>query len=965
MKKQKIEEYPKIEDNMLEINLKQGLTNEEAINRQKKYGLNELKKTKKINPFLVYLSQFKDVLVIILLCASLLSYIFAIISGSKHNWNFNSELVVEFVEPSIILFVVLTNSLIGAIQEIKSAKAVDALSKLNPLQAKVVRNGVLVSIDSKDVTIGDVVMLEAGDVVPADGYLLFSSNLSAIESSLTGESEPSIKDYLSERDFSLPLADRKFMVYSSSIIATGTAYYVVSAIGSQTELGKISALVNQQKEAMSPLQIKINKLGKIFGYVGIALFLGSMLMQILFAIPNTSHYKELYFWSTVIVNGVSLAVAAIPEGLIAFTSIILAIGVQRMAKKKAIVKDLMAVESLGSCAVICSDKTGTLTQNKMTIVDLYNLENDKLTNSQMNNNYLKLIEFGSLCSEANLSFEDNEYKPVGDPTEVSFLYELEKYSQYKTKTELVSQYERIHVWPFDSYRKLMTSINKINDKFMVIVKGAPDVLINKTTLEKNNKEKVLKVNNEWANQAYRVLAIASKEISKKELDELFLKNNDYQLNYLENNLSFDGLVAMIDPPREEAKAAISICRQAGIKTVMITGDNINTAIAIAKSLNIYNDGDLAISGLELEKISDDELTNNIDKYSVYARVKPEDKLRIVNAWQKRNQVVAMTGDGVNDAPALKASRIGCAMGITGTEASKQAANMILADDNFTTIVSAVKNGRSIYQKIKNVIQNLLITSIAEVILVFLGLLIFKFVFKDWSELKGKEIYILSATQLLWINLFTHGFPAIALGLQNSKEDYMNKRPISKYESIFANGMGWNTLWQGIIIGILSMVGYYLGALWAKNNGDSGENIIRAASTIAFLVLGITATFNSINLMSKKPVIMSNPFYYWKVYASVIFSLFFLLLVAFINKISVVFKGYERLENSPTLIAYGLGLPLILIPIYFIHKIILLLIEKKNQKQNTIKNFEMILTPRERKQAKKKVKFKQKFLSFSN
>lgn len=952
MKKQKIEEYPKIEDNMLEINLKQGLTNEEAINRQKKYGLNELKKTKKINPFLVYLSQFKDVLVIILLCASLLSYIFAIISGSKHNWNFNSELVVEFVEPSIILFVVLTNSLIGAIQEIKSAKAVDALSKLNPLQAKVVRNGVLVSIDSKDVTIGDVVMLEAGDVVPADGYLLFSSNLSAIESSLTGESEPSIKDYLSERDFSLPLADRKFMVYSSSIIATGTAYYVVSAIGSQTELGKISALVSQQKEAMSPLQIKINKLGKIFGYVGIALFLGSMLMQILFAIPNTSHYKELYFWSTVIVNGVSLAVAAIPEGLIAFTSIILAIGVQRMAKKKAIVKDLMAVESLGSCAVICSDKTGTLTQNKMTIVDLYNLENDKLTNSQMNNNYLKLIEFGSLCSEANLSFEDNEYKPVGDPTEVSFLYELEKYSQYKTKTELVSQYERIHVWPFDSDRKLMTSINKINDKFMVIVKGAPDVLINKTTLEKNNKEKVLKVNNEWANQAYRVLAIASKEISKKELDELFLKNNDYQLNYLENNLSFDGLVAMIDPPREEAKAAISICRQAGIKPVMITGDNINTAIAIAKSLNIYNDGDLAISGLELEKISDDELTNNIDKYSVYARVKPEDKLRIVNAWQKRNQVVAMTGDGVNDAPALKASDIGCAMGITGTEASKQAANMILADDNFTTIVSAVKNGRSIYQKIKNVIQNLLITSIAEVILVFLGLLIFKFVFKDWSELKGKEIYILSATQLLWINLFTHGFPAIALGLQNSKEDYMNKRPISKYESIFANGMGWNTLWQGIIIGILSMVGYYLGALWAKNNGDSGENIIRAASTIAFLVLGITATFNSINLMSKKPVIMSNPFYYWKVYASVIFSLFFLLLVAFINKISVVFKGYERLENSPTLIAYGLGLPLILIPIYFIHKIILLLIEKKNQKQNTIKNFEMILTPRERKQAKK-------------
>ncbi|WP_330463216.1 cation-translocating P-type ATPase [Metamycoplasma gateae] len=952
MKKKKEMIYPEVGNELLQTNIKKGLTTEEAESRKKIYGNNEIKKSKKVNPFLVYLGQFKDILVIILMCAAMLSYIFALISASRHNWVFDTELIVEFIEPSIILFVVLTNSLVGAIQEIKSAKAVDALSKLNPLQAKVVRNGILISIDSKDVTIGDIVMLEAGDVVPADGYLLFSSNLSSIESSLTGESEPSLKDHLAPRDMQLPLADRKFMLYSSSIIATGVGYYVVSAIGQQTELGKISSLVSQQKEAMSPLQIKINKLGKIFGYVGIALFLGSMIMQILFAIPNTAHYKELYFWSTVIINGVSLAVAAIPEGLIAFTSIILAIGVQRMAKKRAIVKDLMAVESLGSCAVICSDKTGTLTQNKMTIIDLYNLDDKKFSNNQINNNYLKLIEYGSLCSEANLSLENNEYKPVGDPTEVSFLYELEKYSSFKTKKELEKQYERIHVLPFDSDRKLMTSINKIDNKLKVIIKGAPDVLINRTLLDEKSKDKVLEINNEWANNAYRVLAIASKEITKKELDILLTKDLDYQLDFLENNLNFDGLVAMIDPPREEAKDAIAVCKMSGIKPVMITGDNINTAVAIAKSLNIYNEGDLAITGSQLENLSDEELTNNIDKYSVYARVKPEDKLRIVNAWQKRNQVVAMTGDGVNDAPALKASDIGCAMGITGTEASKQAANMILADDNFSTIVSAVKNGRSIYQKIKNVIQNLLITSIAEVILVFFGLLIFKFVFKDWEPLKGKDIYILSATQLLWINLFTHGFPAIALGLQNSKEDYMNKRPISKYESIFANGMGWNTLWQGTLIGILSMISYYLGALWSFNNNDTGEDIIRSASTIAFLVLGITATFNSINLMSKKPIIMSNPFYYWKVYASVIFSLAFLLLVAFVKKITVVFKGYENLINSPTLLAYGLGLPLILIPIYFVHKMFLLLLEKKKNKSNLIKDFQMILSPKERKMLKK-------------
>ena len=388
---------------------------------------------------------------------------------------------------------------------------------------------------------------------------------------------------------------------------------------------------------------------------------------------------------------------------------------------------------------------------------------------------------------------------------------------------------------------------------------------------------------------------------------------------------------MIDPPRETSKEAIAICKSAGIKPIMITGDNIKTAIAIAKQLGIYQDGDLALTGIELNKLSDDELNANIEKYSVYARVAPEDKIRIVHAWQTKNQVVAMTGDGVNDAPALKAADIGCAMGITGTEVSKQAANMVLADDNFATVVKAVENGRSIYQKIKNVIHNLLITSIAEIILVFFGLLIFKGIFKNEINAltisnPNFEFYILGATQLLWINLFTHGFPAIALGLQDSKENYMKNKPIPKSQSIFANGMGINMLWQGILVGIISLIGYYLGASLAIKNGKT-SHFVEYGSTCAFLVLGICATFNAINLMSKKPIFMSNPLFYWKVYASVIFSLSALFIVSFISKIAIAFKITSDLSSNSTLIAYSLGLPLTLIPIYLTYKISVMLINK--------------------------------------
>ena len=925
----------------LNTNIEKGLNNDEVKKRQEIFGKNELAIKKKKNPFLIYLSQFKDLLVIILLCATLLSYIMSIIQGFQVKWKYSTELLISFIEPSIILFVVLTNSLIGAIQEIKSEQAIEGLKKLNPLYSKVKRNGNLISILSSEITIGDIVFLEAGDIVPADGILLNSYNLKVIESSLTGESEPVEKDYKFPKNDNLSISERKCALFSSSIISLGTATLLVEQIGENTELGKISRLVKQEKEALTPLQIKINKLGKIFGFSGVALFLLSMLIQIIYHALAKQSFANPIFWSTIFINGISLAVAAIPEGLVAFSSIILAIGIQKMAKHNAIVKSLMAVESLGSCSIICSDKTGTLTQNKMTIVNTY-IPNSKYSFSSITkeNKYLNLIEYGSLCLEANLIKENNVYKEVGDPTEIAFLYALENMSQTKSKKELEQKYPRLFSLPFDSDRKLMSSINRINDETIVIVKGAPDVLINKCTNLSPKETNELKTKiQEWSNNSYRVLMIAIKKITSSNMNELKALKNHELYNLVENKLDFIGLVAMIDPPRETSKESIRLCLNAGIKPIMITGDNINTAIAIAKELGIYHEGDLAIDGTKLKELSDGELFKNIEKYSVYARAIPEDKIRIVHAWQRKNQVVAMTGDGVNDAPALKAAEIGCAMGITGTEAAKEASDMILADDNFSTVVKAVENGRSIYQKIKNVIQNLLITSIAEIILVFFGLIIFKLIFKQEiiSNIKNDpnfDLYILSATQLLWINLFTHGFPAIALGLQESKENYMNDKPIPKNESIFAKGMGINTLWQGILMGILSLIGYYLGAKLAIQQNMT-QKFVEYGSTAAFLILGICATFNAINLMSKKPLILQNPLFYWKVYLSVFISLFFLFIVSFIKKINSAFKISSDLLTNSKLILISLGIPLILIPIYFSHKIILMMI-KQHQKTKIVK-----------------------------
>ncbi|MBU4691046.1 cation-translocating P-type ATPase [Mycoplasma zalophi] len=925
--------------NDLNTNPKLGLNDDQIIINQNKYGKNILEEKKKKSIFLFFLEQFKDLMVVLLLIATVISFGLAIYQGIYENWSWNSELTISFIEPFIILIVVVTNAIVGTVQEIKSQKAVDSLKNMSPMMSKVIRNGKLQNIKSEDIVVGDILFIESGDVVGADGILVESNNLYCIESSLTGESLPSEKNANEIHDFNSPIAEQKFKVFSSSSVSNGTGLVLVTEVGKNTEIGKISNLLNEQETNLTPLQLKINKLGKIFGYSGIILFVFSLIAQIIFQVTDTGNLKSTGFWSSSLVNSISLAVAAIPEGLVAFTTIILSLSVKQMANENAIVKNLMAVETLGSTAIICSDKTGTLTQNKMTVVDAW-INNKFLEN---NKDFHKLLKLFSLCTEANIFKKNDEIEEVGDPTEIALLHAYEKYTKLSVN-DLKQNNTRIRNFPFDSERKLMSVIYKLDNKNILITKGAPESIFN--LLENNeNISEYQNISEQWAQRGFRVLAIATKKLN---VNENISNVNEKEI---ENNLHFEGLIAMIDPPRETSKESIHLCKQAGMKPIMITGDNLITASSIAKELGILGNEDLVITGTELDKLSDEEFEKNIHKYAVYARVAPKDKIRIVKTWQKLDQVVAMTGDGVNDAPALKAADIGCAMGITGTEVSKQASDLILVDDNFSTVVKAVSNGRKIYERIRNVIQNLLVTSIAEIVLVLFGLLIFRSIFLQeikniMTQNENFQFFILSATQLLWINLFTHGFPAIALGIQNSKETYMTIRPHSKFESIFARNMGWNTLWQGIFIGILSLIGYYLGAIYALNNPSiNNEDFVKVASTVAFLVIGIGATFNSLNLMTKKSIFVSNPLYYWKVYISIIFSIAWLLLVVFVKPIAQVFNIYTDFGAYSSLLLYSFGLVAIIIPVYTIYKLIINFIEKRNLKINEITHFEIIKKPK--------------------
>lgn len=701
------------------------------------------------------------------------------------------------------------NAVMGVMQESKAEKALDALKGLSAPHARVIRDGAEKMIDAVELVPGDIIRLEAGDFVPADARLLHSVSLKSEESALTGESVPSEKDAGALVDENAGLGDRSNMVFSGCSITYGTASAVVTATGMNTEMGKIANLLDHEADTQTPLQKKLAQLGKYLGILALAA------CAIVFAVGIANGIPALEIFMT----AVSLAVSAIPEGLPAIVTVVLSIGVQRMVKKNAIIRRLPAVETLGSASIICSDKTGTLTQNRMTLVKAYLNTTGKLEEiSSQNSEEVKLLlQYGSLCCDGSVVFHGGEEQHIGDPTETAIV--LAAHKNGMPKEDLNKQYPRLAEIPFDSDRKLMTTVNLIDEEKIVIVKGAFDIMASRCTAGDLTAARA--VNDEMSSSALRVLAIAYKKIDN-------VPDNPTS-DDLENNLTFMGLVGMIDPPRPEAKAAVATCRKAGIKPIMITGDHVVTASAIAGELGILQEGDRAITGAQLDAMSSSELDAQVETISVYARVSPENKIRIVKAWQSKNQVVSMTGDGVNDAPALKAADIGCAMGITGTDVAKGAADMTLTDDNFATIVDAVREGRGIYANIKKVVGFLLGTNIGEIITVFTAMLF-------WHKSP------LLSMQLLWINLVTDSLPAIALGMEPVEKDIMEQPPKPKDEGLFAHGYGLRIILQGAMFGILSLIAF--------KTGETRTGQLAGGQTMAFMVLALSQVVQAFNMRSE-------------------------------------------------------------------------------------------------------------------
>jgi len=776
-----------------------GLSEDSAEALLEKHGENALREKKKKGFFGRFLDQFKDVMILILIIAAIVS--FAVICVEK-NWG-------EIFEPILILAIVVLNAVLGVLQESKAEKALEALKKMSSQHAKIIRGGVEKIIDARELVPGDIILLEAGDFVPADARLLKSASLKSEESALTGESVPSEKFADDNVDENAPLGDRHNMVFSGCSISYGSAVAIVTATGMNTEMGKIASLINNEGSSQTPLQQKLAQLGKYLGIVALAA------CGVIFVVGLISKMEILHIFMT----SVSLAVSAIPEGLPAIVTIVLSIGVQRMVKKNALIRRLPAVETLGGASVICSDKTGTLTQNRMTLTKAYaDLDkNIELISCENGENVRTLLSYATLCSNGSVIFDGDEEKHIGDPTETAIVLACHKNGM--SKDSLNKDFPRLAEIPFDSDRKLMSTANLINGKNVVIVKGAFDVMA--TRCIKGEVENARLVNDEMSRNALRVLAIGYKIVDS-------VPENPTPEEF-ENGLTFMGLVGMIDPPRPEAKDAVTVCRGAGIKAVMITGDHIVTASAIARELGILNDGELSITGAELDAMTDDELDTKVENISVYARVSPENKIRIVKAWQRKGRVVAMTGDGVNDAPALKAADIGCAMGITGTDVAKGAADMTLTDDNFATIVDAVKEGRGIYANIKKVVGFLLGTNIGELLTVFFAMIL-------WQKTP------LLSMQLLWINLVTDSLPAIALGMEAVESDIMKRKPKPKNEGIFAGGLGLRVVLQGCMFALLTLIGFYIG----EKFGGS----IEAGQTLAFMVLALSQVVQAFNMRSE-------------------------------------------------------------------------------------------------------------------
>lgn len=789
-----------------ELNARQGgLTEDEASKRLEKYGANNLKEKKKESLFIKFIKQFNDFMIIVLIIAAIISAIVAKTNGSG-----------DYIDSIIIIAIVIFNAIMGLIQEEKAEKSLEALKKMSAPNAKVRRNGKIREIEASKVVPGDIVMLEAGNYVPADCRLIDSYNLQIEESSLTGETLPTSKQADIILNANTAMGDLKNMAFATTIVVNGHAEAVVVETGMNTKVGQIAGMIIENESPETPLQKKLGEVGKTLAITCMIICGLIFLIGIWKQIPIT----EMFMTS------VGLAVAAIPEGLPAIVTIMLSIGVTKMAKKNSIIRKLPAVETLGCSSVICSDKTGTLTQNKMTVTQIRNA-----VGLVKNNDRRFILELGTMCTD---TIESQEV--IGEATEVAITNAAVEINL--RKRDLYYQMQRINEISFDSKRKMMTTIHKIGSKYRIITKGAPDVLIKRCSkyyqsgrIEPifSKRDALQEQNQMMAEDALRVIAIAYKDVEKLP--------REINSETIENELTFVGLIGMIDPPREGVKEAVKTCRKAGIKTVMITGDHLQTAKAIAKELGILRKGDLAINGETLEKMSQQELERNIMRYSVFARVSPEHKVRIVKAFQSTGAVVAMTGDGVNDAPALKNADIGIAMGKGGTDVAKNASDMVLTDDNFVTIVEAVKQGRNIYDNIKKAVHFLLATNIGEIVAIFVGLLL------------GIKSPLL-AIQLLWVNLVTDSFPAIALGLEKAESNIMNRLPRNPRKSLFADGLWGKITTEGVMIGMLTLVAFSIG-----NNLYS----IEVGRTMAFLSLGILELVHSFNIKGEESIFKTGLF----------------------------------------------------------------------------------------------------------
>lgn len=854
-------------EKQMQTNIEFGLNEKQVEDKQNKFGLNKLEEKKKESIVIKFIKQFNDFMIIILIIASIISAVVARLEGSN-----------DYFDSIIIIAIVVFNAIMGLVQEAKAEKSLEALKKMTAPTCRVKRNGKISTIKSEQIVPGDIVLLEAGNYVPADCRLISSSNLKIEESSLTGETVPVLKDANCMLKEKTALGDMVNMAFSTTIVVNGHGEAIVTDIGMNTKVGKIAKMIITNEAPETPIQKKLGEVGKSLGIACLGICL------LIFVIGLLKKIEPIEMFMT----SVGLAVAAIPEGLPAIVTIMLSIGVTKMAKKNSIIRKLPAVETLGSSSVICSDKTGTLTQNKMQVTKIANINGE--TNDK---EYIKwLMGMATMCTDVEISKENGKMELTGEPTEKAIVSKA--LDEGQNKNELYNVMKRVKDIPFDSSRKMMTTIHKMPNGYRVITKGAPDVLLkrcnkvydngNVTTLDYSKTKLIENQNNKMADEALRVLAIAYLDIPNLP--------SKIDTETVEKNLIFIGLIGMIDPPREGVKEAVATCKKAGIKTVMITGDHIITAKAIAKDLGILRGSDLAVTGEELDKIPQSILQKNIMNYSVFARVTPEHKVRIVKAYQSTGAVVAMTGDGVNDAPALKNADIGIAMGKNGTDVAKNAADMVLTDDNFVTIVEAVKQGRNIFDNIKKAVHFLIATNIGEIVTIFLGLVL---------GLKSP----LLAIQLLWINLVTDSLPAIALGLEKPEADIMDKKPRDSRKGIFADGLWQRIITEGTMLGILTLVAFSVGNYLYD---------IEVGRTMAFVSLGLLELVHSFNIKSEESIFKVGLFENKYLLGAFILGALLQIVVVVIPSVAEVFK-LVPLTQVQWMYTFGISiLPLVIMEI---------------------------------------------------